>query len=502
MLIKEVDLKEEEKKELVNEQKTHCSITTETKTRKNTLDEYLNRVGYSFYHYVLCFIVCYIFFVDGCEMIITNLLLSSLQKDWGISNSQRSLLSSAVFFGFFTGSLFSGYFTNKYGRKTPSIMATISIWIFTSLCPYTINFSQLFMVRILVGIAIGIVVPGTTTIITESIPTTYRSFTLNVLWILYPLGIIYICWVSMFFISKDEDLDWRKIWFVNSYTSIPMIFMSLGLCESPRYLILKGRFEEAFVILNRLGTKNIQLSEDDKTNIINEAKRKEEDEKNEVKSDFNIKAFVDGKYLYVSLLLAYLWFVSSFISYGLLYILPKIFDTISKHDKVDSLLHMIQAMFILFPCPLFRGLISEWKVLGRKNAMIVGFAGGMIAGFVCIVDHKHLAVSSGMLKFFINTSLGIVSVYTSEVYPTSLRSIALGFGNSITRMGGILTPFICEYVQNSLFPDAPFYVFVFSAVTGVIACIALPFETMGMALDSFSEVPQKKEKNLKDFKDY
>ena len=187
------------------------------------------------------------------------------------------------------------------------------------------------------------------------------------------------------------------------------------------------------------------------------------------------------------MLLAYLWFVSSFISYGLLYILPKIFDSLSKHDKMDSLRHMIHAMFILFPCPLFRGLISEWKVLGRKNAMIVGFVGGMIAAFVCILDQSHLALSSGMLKFFINTSLGIVSVYTSEVYPTSLRSIALGFGNSITRMGGILTPFICEFVQYHFFPSAPFYVFVFAAVTGVIACVALPFETIGIALDSLDE---------------
>jgi OCT family organic cation transporter-like MFS transporter 4/5 len=110
----------------------------------------------------------------------------------------------------------------------------------------------------------------------------------------------------------------------------------------------------------------------------------------------------------------------------------------------------------------------------------------MMAGVICIYNVNHLSFFSGLLKFFINTSLGIVSVYTSEVYPTSLRSIALGFGNSITRMGGIITPFVCEIVGN-LFPNAPFYMFVVSSVTGVIACLLLPFETMGMALDSIDK---------------
>ena len=446
----------------------------------------------------MCFIVSFLFFVDGCEMIIINLLLSSLQKEWAFSIAERSLLSSAVFFGFFGGSLVSGYFTNKYGRKNPTIIATIAMWVFTTLCPITHNFLKLFLLRILVGVAIGVVVPGATTIVTESIPTKYRSFTLNILWILYPLGIIYICYISMYFIEDSQNLDWRKIWFVNSYTSASMIFLSFGLDESPRYLILKGKYDQAFQVLNRIGkSKKIILNDDEKNGIIQEAKRKEEETKNQSIGDFNLKGFLDKKYFFVSLLTAYLWFVSSFISYGLLYILPKIFDSISKHDKMDSLRHMIQAMFILFPCPLFRGLLSEWKVLGRKNAMIVGFIGSMIAGFVCIVDQTYLPFTSGVLKFFINTSLGIVSVYTSEVYPTSLRSIALGFGNSITRMGGILTPFICEFVQSYFFPNAPFYVFVFAAVTGVITCIALPFETMGKALDSLEEEKKTEEEQIK-----
>jgi putative MFS transporter len=437
-------------------------------------------------------------------MILINLLLSSIQKEWGFGSLQRSLLSSSVFLGFFVGSFISGYLTNKFGRRNPTIIGTLIICGFTSCTVHTQYFYQLLIIRIAVGVGIGIVVPGATSLVTECIPTKLRSFVLNILWVLYPLGIIYICYISMFFIENSENLDWRRICFVNSYTSIIMIFSSFALTESPRYLILKQQYDKAFLILNKIGSsKGIYLTKEEKEYIIhnNEIKLRNEEMDSSTlknKSDFNIKGFFTKKYFTVSLLLAYLWFIASFISYGLLYILPKIFDNISKHDKMASLTHMISAMCILFPCPIFRGAISEIKFLGRKNAMIVGFVGSMLTGFICILPNANLSIFSGLLKFFINTSLGIVSVYTSEIYPTNLRSIALGFGNSLTRLGGILTPFICELIEN-IIPRAPFYMFVISSLTGAFACFLLPFETMGVSLDSIENSHENEKANKDNF---
>lgn len=453
---------------------------------KSTLDSYLDSIGYNRFQLFIFFIVCFVFFVDGSEMIIINLILSSIQRDWKITTFERSMLSSAVFFGFFIGSFVSGYLTNKYGRKKPSILGICLIWIFTTLTPYINGFFVLFSIRFFVGIGIGFVVPALTSLVTELIPTFYRSFVLNMLWIFYPLGIIYICFISIFYIKDKEFLDWKRITLINSYSSLIMLILSFYLCESPRYMLLKRNYEEAFILLDKIGkSKNIKLSQDEKERIILEYQLLEETNKLKNQSstgNFNIKIFVEKNYLKVSLLLSYLWFISSLISYGLLYILPKLFDSLSKHDKYNSLIHMIYSMLILTPCPFFRGVISEVKSLGRKNSMIIGFTGAGIACIFCISNQSYISLSSGFLKFFVNSSLGIVSVYTSEIYPTNIRSIALGFGNSITRLGGILTPFICEIVEN-IIPKGPFWLFILGAFTGIISCFALPYETMGMALD-------------------
>ena len=303
---------------------TETPIQNPENNEKTTLDIYLDSIGYNRFQIILILIVSYIFFVDGSEMILINLILSSIQKDWKISTFERSILSSSVFFGFFFGSFFSGYLTNKYGRKNPSLVGVILISIFTSLSTFTQSFLVLFSLRLFVGVGIGFVVPALTSLVTECIPTYYRSFVLNMLWIFYPLGIVYICVISIFYIKEKEFLDWQKICMVNSYSSMLMVILIFFIDESPRYLLLKRNYEEAFDLLNKIGySKNISLTKEQKDKIILESQLMEESNKN--KSNFDVKCFTEKKFLKVSLLLSYLWFIASIISYGLLYILPKIF---------------------------------------------------------------------------------------------------------------------------------------------------------------------------------
>ena len=445
----------------------------------NTIDKIFDEIGYTFFHFKMILIVSFMFFVDGGEMIVINLLLSTIQNEWSFSNMNKSLLSSSVFFGFFIGSMLSGLFTNKYGRKNPIILGMMIIYVFSLLTATGYDFYSLFLIRVIVGIGIGIVVPAATALVTESIPGKNRSLVLNLLWILYAPGIIYICWIAMHYIRK-QDLLWRNICFLNSINSLIVVILSFFLDESPRYLLLKNRSQEAFTIINKISSTRV-LSNGEKCQIIN-------DHTNigEIKNNFNYMGFFKMKYLKITVILGLLWYITSVISYGLLYILPKLFDTLDKKNKHESLKHMIITMTILFPCPIFRGLISEVKSIGRKYGMIFGYFGSVISIIFCIVFKENLFIYSGLLKFFINTSIGIVSVYTSEVYPTHLRSLALGFGNGLTRIGGITTPFLCE-IMDGYINKGPFYMFSILSVVGIFTTYLLPYDTIGMQLDNIEE---------------
>jgi putative MFS transporter len=328
---------------------------------------------------------------------------------------------------------------------------------------------------------IGIMIPALTSLMTECIPKYYRSFILNLVWCLYPLGIIYICYICIHYVHRNI-FDWRTSCLINSFSSIPVVFISLYLKESPRYLLLKGRNEEAFKILNLIGkSKDISLSEGEKQRIIEQYYLFTKVNNNSMCSGFG--GYFKGEYFIISTYLIFLWYSSSLVSYGLLNVLPKHFENMTKKDKADSLKNMMAAMYILALCPFFRGFISELTFLGRKNTLAFGFLGSFICSCFCIIDENNLSLFSGCLNFFINISLGIVTVYTSEVYPTHLRSGALGFGNAFTRLGGITAPFICQLFELHL-EKGSFYLFGITSLISILLSSLLPFETLGMALDS------------------
>jgi len=183
------------------------------------------------------------------------------------------------------------------------------------------------------------------------------------------------------------------------------------------------------------------------------------------------------------------------VSFGLLYTLPKQFDKISNNNKQDSMKKMIKTMLLVSPSAIIRGYISELKFLGRKNTLALGFFGAFVNSVICYLINNNLHYFSGMLKFFINISAGTVSIYTSEVYPTEVRSLAIGFGSSITRIGAFLSTFACEIFEG-LTPKGYFILFGLTCFISWICSISLKYETLGKPLDYY-DVDNEEDESLK-----
>jgi sugar phosphate permease len=182
------------------------------------------------------------------------------------------------------------------------------------------------------------------------------------------------------------------------------------------------------------------------------------------------------------MLLFVIWFSTSFLSFGLLYSLPKLFDKVSNNNKQDSMRKMIKTMLLVSPSAIVRGYISELKFLGRKNTLALGFFGALVNSIICFSISNYLHFFSGMLKFSIHISSGTVSIYTSEVYPTEIRSFAIGFGTSITRIGAFLSSFACE-ISDSFTPKGSFIMFGITSFISWICSLSLKHETLGKPLD-------------------
>jgi len=278
-----------------NNNKTHKA------ERTNYIDNFIDEAGYTKYHFHLFLINAIIFFMIGSEFVITNLLLSTLKTEWSLMENQVVLLSSALFLGILITSVLSGNINSNYGRRKPILIGCITLSTFSMLTSFADNFWIMLAIKVLVGIGIGTVIPSLTSLVTECIPNNNRSLVLNGVWGLYPLGIIYVCYVGIHFIKRNI-FDWRTTCLINSLTGIPVCYFTFFLDESPRYLFLKVTsvfkgestgddslsvidennplIKKGFEILNKLGkSANKKLSDQDKRNIIGQLK--EDKEKND-----------------------------------------------------------------------------------------------------------------------------------------------------------------------------------------------------------------------------
>lgn len=493
----------------INNQSTvHSSLPSSKVEDNNYVDDFItSKAGYTKYHFHLILINTIVFFMIGSEFVITNLLLSTLKSEWNLSEIKAIGLSSSLFVGILITSILSGSINSNYGRRSPTIVGCAVICVFSIFTAFVNNYWLMMLTKILVGIGIGTVIPSMTSLVTECIPNNNRSLVLNGVWGLYPLGIIYVCYISIYFIKRNI-FEWRYACLINSLTSILVFYLIFFLDESPRYLFLKVTshnksqedyniidennplIKEGFQILNKIGkSANVKLNEETKQNIINQLKKEKnvndmeykshhdtlEDSglnksiRQKTKSKFSFRLFFTRENYSTSIYLVCLWYLTSLISFGLLIVLPKHYELILKNDKSESLKNMILTMYIFFPCPIIRGYISDLKYFGRRFTMVIGFSGAALFSLICFITESKIFFFSGVLNFFINISLGVVGVYTSEFYDTLLRSGALGMGNAFTRIGGITAPFIVNLADSLLYKGSFLFFFIFSIIGSAIS---------------------------------
>ena len=210
----------------------------------------------------------------------------------------------------------------------------------------------------------------------------------------------------------------------------------------------------------------------------------------------------NAKNVSLTLMLFVLSFCGSYVYYGLIYILPTVLqefhkDTTQKEDpshfffqlryKPRDMLTAEQYDLILFdivmtccfeiPSDISNGFTPNIKWIGRKGAIIIGFFFTVLFTFLCIIHPSFMTVYACFLRFFINISYNVIYIYSTEAYPTYMRSTGIGLSTFFSRFGGFSTPFISDALFL-LKPIYPFLGFFIASTIGLITALSLPFDTL------------------------
>ena len=178
--------------------------------------------------------------------------LDAFMKGWVVSSA---LLGCLV------GAIISGYVSNLIGRKTSLILSailfTLSAWGsgLPSFLPQSVTL--LVMFRIIGGLGIGIASMNAPTYIAEVSPARIRGKMVSY----YQLAIVvgfFVVFLSTYTIGQSGDADynlnegWRWMFWSELIPCLGFLLLLTLVPKSPRWLMMKGRFEEAKQILTNL----------------------------------------------------------------------------------------------------------------------------------------------------------------------------------------------------------------------------------------------------------
>ncbi|KAH6647846.1 putative sugar transporter [Truncatella angustata] len=223
-----------------------------------------------------CFALSLSALLTGYDVVIVGSItgLPLFQKNFGESRGNipiipslwLALWSALTFFGQMIGSILGGWLQDRKGRRPAlllgsSVSAVAIALCYTSDIPVEINARRgLFLAgKIVMGVALGILMSATQTIISELAPPPLRGPVLALIPTNTLLG--QLIGAGVVFALSHNPTRWSYLIAIATQWPLSLLIFSIALTtpESPVYLITNGQYSRALRSLARLHTSRVDL---------------------------------------------------------------------------------------------------------------------------------------------------------------------------------------------------------------------------------------------------
>ncbi|MCL2581606.1 MAG: sugar porter family MFS transporter [Streptosporangiales bacterium] len=363
-------------------------------------------------------------FIDGFFYATFAAALAGRAKaELHIDTLWLGLISSAVLIGTFFGGILLGWLTDKIGRKP---MFTIDLIIFL-VCAVALFFVtepwMFFALGVIIGLSVGADYSIGSPLLGEFTPAAMRGNFLGVLEILWNVGYV-IAYFIGYMITTYSPESWRYILLSSAVPAIVSLIIRHGLPESPRWLVSKGRRDEAIAILKEsMGVENLGAID------------------NEPESSTRVSVLFSRAYIRRTLFSGGFWSAIVLPYFAATFFLPEILRSIGlgAGSLIGALLGTIIALV---------GATVSWYLVDRVGRRILlippMFACGVFLLIASLYQHMPMVIAA-ICVFAYLFSYGIMSILTGiipeEVFPSSVRATGVGVSTAMSRAAAAIGTF-------------------------------------------------------------
>jgi MFS family permease len=409
----------------------------------------LDRLPWSRFHWLLVVALGITWVLDGLEVTVVGSIGPMLEKreTLGLSDREVGLAGSIYLAGAIGGALLFGHLTDRLGRKR---LFTITLGVYlagAALTALSWEFWSFALFRALTGMAIGGEYSAINSAIDELIPARVRGrvdlIVNGTFWVGAAAGAL----ASLVLLNPKFVpvwLGWRLAFGVGALVGVAMILARHYVPESPRWLLMHGRREEAEKIMDEIETMAVGQDGLDKLPPI------------ERRMSVRPGGSVGFSTILHTLLVRYrsrailgLILISSqaFFYNGITFTFPLVLDKFF-HVPVEH----VPGFALIFAAGNFFGplcLGHLFDTVGRRVMISATYAlsGVLIVGIECMFLAGWLTADTQTLLwagtcFFASSAASAGYLTVSEVFPLEMRALAIALFYVIgTAVGGLVAPF-------------------------------------------------------------
>ena len=405
---------------------------------------------------------------------------SSAVMDWNMvcgDKAMRATAQAIFMLGVLIGSYLFGEMSDRIGRKPTFFLSVVLQIIFGLLAGFAPEYYSFVIARLIIGATTSGVFLVSYVLAMESVGPKYRVIAGTLCQYYYTFGLFVMAFIAYFL-----NHDWKLLQIVLTAPSIVFLTYWWIVPESVRWLIRKGKYDQAKIQIEKIANENkTELPEAMMDQMIEQCKLDDQDKKGTI-SIFNI--FTRKNLLKNSLIIFFLWFVNSGTYYGLslgasnLGGNPYLNFMISAAVEIPA--YAINLMFLNNP--------KVGRRLGHSTFMLIAGLALTITIFVP-EDLNSLIIALSMIgKLAITTSYGVIYIYTAELFPTVIRNAGVGTSSLCARIGGIICPYINMLIDT--WRPLPLIIYGIMAFIGGMLTLLLP-ETLNKELPETIEDGEK-----------
>lgn len=405
-------------------------------------------------------------------------------QEWLVSFASTLYLSGGL-----VGAFTCGLLSDRYGRKLGLMFTTTNMIVGGLMCAFAPNYTLFAIGRFIGGLgrvgsyAIAICY------VMEFTGKKFRSAIGLGMGLYFGVGYCIYPWVAKAF--KNDT------YFTLALVLPNLLYYSYWwiLPESPRWLLVHGRYEEADKAIRWMARFNRRTIDP----LFKVENIEVEMQKKEAKTILDV---FRGPILRKRILIIfYLWFV----------VVLQYFAVALNVNFLPGNIYLNTFFLALmeFPGQLLSIFLTNWDKMGRRRTCVCAVIGQGLCGFISLPLLKYdfevaLLVVVLVGRILQSASFGIIFFWTPELFPTEVRNTVVGAASTIGRVSGMMASFVGGPLTN-VWWALPNVIYGILGTSSGLLCILLP-ETLGVKLsdtidESENRIPRKSRGELPELKE-